>query len=69
MSNFPRTIKTILAQLGTPTNIQNSYIKLSAFTFRLDVTRFLHRVKFFNSKTSFAVFYDQAYTLLPFFAF
>ena len=39
-----------LAQLGTPANIQNNYIKLSGFTFRLDVTKFLHREKLFYSK-------------------
>ena len=43
--------KKILAQLGTPANIQNNYIKLSGFVFRLDVTRFL-------PENSFADFYD-----------
>ena len=50
-----------------PANIQNNYIKLFGFTFRLDATRFLHRGKFFNPENFFAVFFnDQPHTLLPF---
>ena len=45
-----------LAQLGTQANIENDYIKLSGFAFRLDVTRFLQRGKFFNPENSFKVF-------------
>ena len=62
--------KKSLAQLGAPVNIQNNVndIKLSGdIKLLLDfaVTRFLHRRKFFNPENSFAVFYDQPYTLLP----
>ena len=49
--------KKSLAQIATPANIQNNYIKPSAF--RLDATRLVHRRKFFNSENSFAVFHDQ----------
>ena len=52
--------KKSLALLGKPANTQNNYIKLSGFTFRLDVTRFLDQGKFFNAENSFAVFYDQS---------
>ena len=62
---IPGTKKN-LAQLGTPANIQNNDTELSGCTFRLDVTKFLHQGKFFNPENSFAVFYDQPYTLLPF---
>ena len=55
-----------LAQLSTPANVQNNEIKLFGCTFRLDVTRLLHRGKFFNSENSFAIFYDQLHTLLLF---
>ena len=55
-----------LVQLGTPQNIQNNSIKLYEFTFRLDVTRFMHQGKFFNPENSFAVFCDQPYMLLLF---
>ena len=58
--------KKDLAQLDTPANIQDNYTKLSCFTFRLDVTRFLHRGRFVDPENSFAVFYDQTYTLLLF---
>ena len=52
--------KKSLAQLGIPANIQNNCIKLHGFTFRFDVTRFLHTdEKFFKLENSFAVFYDQ----------
>ena len=37
------------------------------FTFRLDITRFLHQGKFFNPQNSFAVFYHQPYTLFSIF--
>ena len=69
LSIFPNSWhkKKSLAQLGRPANNQNNYIKLSGFTFRLDVTRFLQRGKFFNPENSFAGFCDQPYTLLPFF--
>ena len=50
--------KKRLAQLDTLANIQNNYIKLSGYYFRLDATRFLHRGKFSNPENSFAVFYD-----------
>ena len=53
----------------TPANIQNNDIKLSVCTFRLDVTRFLHRGKFVNPKNSFTDFYNQPYTVLPFLSF
>ena len=55
-----------LAQLDTPVNNQNNGMKLSGFTFRLDVTRSLHRGNFSTPKNYFAIFYDQPYILLPF---
>ena len=55
-----------IAQLDTPVNIQINYVKLSGFTFRLDVTKFLRWGKFFNPENSYAVFYEQPYTLPPF---
>ena len=36
------------------------------FTFRLDITRFLHQGKFFNPQNSFTVFYHQPYTFFHF---
>ena len=52
--------------IDTAAKIQNNYIKLSGFTFRLIVTRFLLRGKFFKPKNSFAAFYDKPYAFLPF---
>ena len=40
--------------------------EITWFTFRHDVTRLLDRGNFFNPENSFAVFYDQTYTLFPF---
>ena len=57
--------KKNIVQLATPASIQNDYMKLSGFTFKLDVSRFLYRGNFFNPENFFVDFYDQPYTLLP----
>ena len=67
LAQIPGSInKVTVTKLSTSANIQNNYIKLSDFTFRLDVTRFLPRGKFFNPENSFAVFYDQPYNFFHF---